>query len=132
MFNKKALTHLMCSVGLVVAGGFIASQAALAHDDMKKGDGMMMKMDTNHDGMVSSAEHAAYAKSMFDMADTNHDGMMSRDEMMAMHKSMHDQHEAMEDHHDGMHHDDDAKDAAEHAKHESKEAADEAAEHDKK
>lgn len=109
---NKTLTHLMCGIGLAIAASFIASQTAFAHDDMKKGDDMMMKMDTNHDGMVSADEHAAYAKSMFDMADTNHDGMMSKDEMMAMHKSMHEEHEKME-HSDGMRHDDDAQDAAE-------------------
>lgn len=132
MLNKK-LTHLMCSVGLVVAGGVFASQAALAHDhdDMKKGDDMMAKMDTNHDGMISAAEHAAFAKQMFDKADTNHDGMMSKDEMEAAHKRMHEEHEAME-HHDSMHHDDKADDAAERAKKKQAEAAEEAAKHDKK
>ena len=130
MFNKK-LTHLMCGVGLAVAGGFIASQAVFAHDDMKKGDAMMMKADTNHDGMISAAEHAAYAQQMFNDADSNHDGMISKDEMEAAHKKMRAEHEAME-HHGSMHKDDDAKDKAEHAKKESKEAADEAAEHDKK
>lgn len=123
MSNKKTLTNLMCTLGLVMAGGVVASQAVLAcdRDDMKKGDEMMMKADTNHDGMISAAEHAAYAQQMFTMADANHDGMVSRDEMMAMHKSMHEEHEKME--HNGMRHDDDAMDAAEHAKKESKEAA---------
>jgi len=112
---NKTLTHLMCSVGLAVAGGFIASQGAFAHDDMKKGDGTMMmhddmmaKMDTNHDGMVSAAEHAAYAKQMFDNADINHDGMLSKDEVEAAHRKMRAEHEAMEHHDDdAMRHDDD-------------------------
>ena len=121
---NKTLTHLMCSVGLAVAGGFVVSQAAFAHDDMKKGDDMMMQADTNHDGMISAAEHAAYAQQMFTMADTNHDGMLSRDEVMAMHKRMHEQHEAMEHHGSMMHHDDDAKDAAERAKKHDDDAAD--------
>jgi len=111
MLNKK-LTHLMCSVGLVVAGGVFGSQAVLAHDhDDKKGDDMMMQADTNHDGMISAAEHAAYAQQMFDNADTNHDGMLSKGEMEAAHKKMH---EEMEHH--GKHHDDDAKDAKERSK----------------
>ena len=132
MSNKKTLTNLMCTLGLVMAGGVIASQGALAHDhdDMKKGDEMFMKMDTNHDGMISPAENAAHAQQMFTMADTNHDGMVSRDEMMAMHKSMHEEHEKME--HNGMRHDDSAMDAAERDKKKAKEAAEEAAEHDKK
>ena len=129
--HNKTLTHLMCSVGLAVAGVFVASQSALAHDDMKKGDEMFMKMDTNHDGMISAAEHAAYGQQMFSMADTNHDGMVSKDEMTAMHKRMHEEHEAME-HHDSMHHDDKADDAAERAKKKQAEAAEEAAKHDKK
>jgi len=40
-------------------------------------------MDTNHDGMVSAAEHAAYAKAQFDAMDTNHDGQVSVAEMDA-------------------------------------------------
>ena len=112
---NKTFTHLVCGVGLAVAGGFIASQAAFAHDDMKKGDGKMMmhddmmtKMDTNHDGMISAAEHADHAKQMFDNADTNHDGMLSKDEVEAAHKKMRAEHEAMEHHDDdAMKHDDD-------------------------
>ncbi len=107
MFNKT-LTHLVCGVALAVAGGFVASQAAGAHEGDKMDD-MMMQADTNHDGMISAEEHAAYAKKMFDMADTNHDGMLSRDEIMAMHKKMHGQMK----HHDCMGHDDKAGNAAE-------------------
>src|SRR5260221_10346167 len=114
---NKTLTHLMCVIGLTVAGGFIASQAAFANDDMKKEDGKMMmrddmmaKMDTNHDGKISAAEHAAYPKRMFDNADTNHDGMLSKDEVEAAHKKMLEKHEAMEHHvDDAMKHDDDDK-----------------------
>jgi hypothetical protein len=114
MLNKK-LTNLMCSVGLVVAGGVFGSQAVFAHDhDDKKGDDMMMKADTNHDGMISAAEHAAYAQQMFNDADTNHDGMLSKDEIEAAHKKMRAEHEEMEHH--GKHHDDDSKDAAERSK----------------
>ncbi len=106
---NKTLTHLMCGVALAVAGGFVASQAASAQGDKNKMDDMMMQADTNHDGMISAEEHAAYAKMMFDKADTNHDGMLSRDEIMAMHKSMHGQMK----HHDCMGHDDKTGNAAE-------------------
>ena len=79
----------------LVLGG-MACSTAFAHDKMMKDgmmtDDMMMKMDANHDGMVSSAEHAAHAKMMFDTMDTNHDGMMSKAEMDAGMKMMHDKH----------------------------------------
>jgi Ca2+-binding EF-hand superfamily protein len=40
-------------------------------------------MDSNHDGMVSAAEHAAYAKAQFDAMDANHDGQVTVAEMDA-------------------------------------------------
>jgi Ca2+-binding EF-hand superfamily protein len=42
--------------------------------------------DTDKNGMLSSAEHAAHAEMMFRQADANSDGMVSLDEMMAMKK----------------------------------------------
>jgi len=41
----------------------------------------MDKMDTNKDGMVSKAEHAAGSEMMFEAADANKDGNVSKDEM---------------------------------------------------
>jgi len=74
--------------GLVVALVIgLAAASTFAHD---KGADMMAKMDTNHDGNVSTAEHAAFAQSMFDKMDANHDGMVSKAEMDAGMQSMHD------------------------------------------
>ena len=69
---------------------------------------MMKMVDTNHDGMVSAAEHAVHAKAMFDKMDANHDGMVDKAEMDAGMKMMHDkmsndghmQHGAMGNDHD--------------------------------
>jgi uncharacterized low-complexity protein len=45
-----------------------------------------MKMDADHDGMVSAAEHAAGAQAMFAAADANKDGMVDAAEMKAAHE----------------------------------------------
>jgi Ca2+-binding EF-hand superfamily protein len=49
-------------------------------------DGMDKKfkdMDTDHDGKISAAEHAAGAAAMFNMLDGNHDGKVTADEMQS-------------------------------------------------
>ena len=38
-------------------------------------------MDTNHDGRISAAEYAAWAKAQFAEMDANHDGFVTQDEM---------------------------------------------------
>ena len=82
------------SVAVVLVAGMAMSNA-FAHDHEKM-MGMMDQMDTNHDGMISAAEHAAHAKMMFDKMDANHDGMISKDEMAAGMKMMHEEREARE------------------------------------
>ena len=74
--------------GLVVA--LMIGLAAASTFAQDKGGDMMARMDTNHDGSVSAAEHAAFAQSMFDKMDANHDGMVSKAEMDAGMQSMHD------------------------------------------
>ncbi|MDP4157997.1 MAG: EF-hand domain-containing protein [Bacillota bacterium] len=72
--------------------------------------GMMMKwdeMDANHDGKISAAEHAAYAKARFDKLDANHDGVITKEEMHAHMEAMMRDHKAkmfdrMDANHDGM------------------------------
>lgn len=59
----------------------LAPAAAMAGDDKAK------LMDTDGDGMVSSAEHAAGAKTMFTQMDTNSDGKVTAAEMDAFHAS---------------------------------------------
>lgn len=44
-------------------------------------------MDTNNDGRITAAEHAAGAQRMFTMMDTNKDGAVTMEEMKA-HKDM--------------------------------------------
>ena len=63
------------------AAGFalVALPAALANDSAT----MFKSMDTDGDGRVSRAEHAAGAKMMFDKMDANHDGVVTAAEMDA-------------------------------------------------
>jgi hypothetical protein len=69
---------------------------------------MMSKLDTNHDGSISAAEHAAYAQGMFERMDSNHDGMVSKAELDAGMKAMHAEHPKM--HSGAMDNDHDADD----------------------
>ena len=59
------------------------------HDMGMRHHGMMHwdEMDTNHDGKVSAAEHAAWAKAQFEKLDANHDGFVTQDEMHAQMKA---------------------------------------------
>jgi Ca2+-binding EF-hand superfamily protein len=58
----------------------------LAAPALAGGDKSKVKMDTNGDGMVSAAEHAAVSKSKFDKLDTNMDGNLTAAEVTAHHK----------------------------------------------
>ena len=49
---------------------------------------MMKKIDSNGDGMLSTAEHAAGAQAMFDKMDANHDGNVTAAEMDTGHAAM--------------------------------------------
>jgi Ca2+-binding EF-hand superfamily protein len=60
----------------VVGALLMISASAMADDKAKM-------MDTNNDGMVSSAEHAAGAKKMFGEMDANADGNVTAAEMDA-------------------------------------------------
>lgn len=97
----------MWVVALAAVAG-MAGSTAFAHGKAMGAADMMGTIDTNHDGMISAAEHAAHAKAMFDKMDANHDGMVNRTEMDAGMKMMRDtmmhddpmQHDAMGDDHD--------------------------------
>lgn len=91
----------IAAAAFLVSG--LAATAAFAQDHAMAGHAghggmmdMMQAMDSNHDGMISAAEHAAAAKAMFDKADGNHDGMVDKAEMQAAMKAMHEKHEAHE------------------------------------
>lgn len=61
--------------------------AAFADQGMNKDDHSAM-MDTDGDGSISAAEHAAGARAMFDRMDTDRDGSVSAAEMDAAHARM--------------------------------------------
>lgn len=53
-----------------------------------KGGGGMMAADSNKDGKVSAAEHAAMAQQRFNAMDKNKDGFVDAAEMQAGHQGM--------------------------------------------
>ena len=63
-------------------GVLLVPAAAMAGDDKAK------LMDTNNDGVISSAEHAAGAKTMFTQMDANNDGKVTAAEMDAAHQKL--------------------------------------------
>lgn len=66
----------------LVAGGLVlAALPALAND----ADDKFKMMDTNGDGSISRAEHAAGAQTMFGKMDANADGIVTAAEMDASH-----------------------------------------------
>lgn len=60
--------------------------AFAGHTEEHSADAMFKSMDTDGDGRVSRAEHAAGAKKMFDEMDANHDGSVTAAEMTACHE----------------------------------------------
>ena len=56
-----------------------ADDLSMQHHGMRHWD----EMDANHDGKISAAEHAAWAKAQFAKLDANHDGFVTQDEMRA-------------------------------------------------
>ena len=100
--SKKVVNTLTIAVGAALLGSVSLANASAAFQvtdlaggylqavagEGKCGEGKcgMDKMDTNKDGMVSKAEHAAAADAMFTAADTNKDGNMSADEMKKAHE----------------------------------------------
>lgn len=65
------------SMNVLLGALLLVPAAAMAGDDKSKG------MDSDGDGAVSSAEHAAGAKKMFDAMDADHDGYVTAAEMDA-------------------------------------------------
>ncbi len=79
--NKPIPTRHACAV-LLAFGGFCLLPQAQA------GDAMAKKMDTDGDGKVSAAEHAAATKAMFARMDADKDGSVTAAEMDASHAAM--------------------------------------------
>ena len=76
-FTRTLLAISLCA-GLTMTSSAFAADAVNDHVAAT-----IKAMDTNHDGMVSAAEHAAYAKTQFDAMDVNHDGQVTVAEMGA-------------------------------------------------
>lgn len=72
-------------VSLTAACALAVSLSAWAGGDK---NGKMAMMDTDGDGKITQAEHAAGAKSMFSKLDANADGKVTAAEMDAAHTSM--------------------------------------------
>ena len=80
MTTAKTKTSLIIACGLALA----ALPCAFAtHTDEHSADAMFKSMDTDGDGRVSRAEHAAGSQKMFMEADASHDGNISLAEMEA-------------------------------------------------
>ena len=67
--------------GMTMVCGLALASSAFGHDAAAE----FQSMDTNGDGKISAAEHAAGAKKMFDAMDANHDGKVTAAEMDAAH-----------------------------------------------
>lgn len=78
MKTTAKVVATMC-MGLF-CGATLAGGGGMPEDKFKA-------MDSNNDGMLSSAEHATGASAMFTAMDTNHDNMVSAAEMDAHHKA---------------------------------------------
>lgn len=68
----------------LIAGAFLSAQAVAGPEV----DREFASMDTDRDGKVSAAEHAAGAKIMFAKMDANHDSKVTAAEMAAAHKAV--------------------------------------------
>ena len=64
------------------------SPCAAAQQKMHGSDAQFKAMDTDRDGTLSPAEHAAGAKKMFGKMDADRDGIVTAQEMGAGHKDM--------------------------------------------
>ncbi len=93
MSSAKTKTSLILACGLAL----VALPCAFAehHEGGQSSDAMFKAMDTNNDGKVSRAEHAASALKMFTEADANHDGRVTLAEMEAAHVKMQADHAKM-------------------------------------
>ena len=100
--QRRIPTIRTLSISMLSFLGVCALSSPLAAHDMFR------TMDTNHDGKVTAAEHAAGAKMMFDKMDTDHDGKITAAECDAGHAKMAKEeakeHEGMKGMHEkGMH-----------------------------
>lgn len=81
----------MKMISKLVLGGiamFVASIASARPTQSATVDKEFAMMDTNKDGKISAAEHAAGAKAMFEKMDSDKDGKVTVAEMTAAHKAV--------------------------------------------
>lgn len=71
-------------IATLMAGGAYAADTAGG----KHHGGMMKKIDTNGDGVVTREESRAFSDKKFDMIDTNKDGKIDQTERDAHHEQM--------------------------------------------
>jgi len=88
MDNLRTMQRRVLALS-VMAVAFAGS--AWAHGDKDK----FRTMDSNGDGMISAAEHAAGARMMFEQMDADHNGNVSAAEMDAGHAKMKDRDDDM-------------------------------------
>ena len=81
MDNLRTMQRRVLALSIMAAA---FAGGAWAHSDKDK----FRTMDSNGDGMISAAEHAAGARMMFGQMDADHDGSVSAAEMDAGHAKM--------------------------------------------
>ena len=85
---KKTLL-MAATAALITAGGSAWAGHHEGDGEHKRGHGgMMEKMDTNEDGMISKDEFLAKHAAHFDKMDKDGDGNISKDEMSAAREQM--------------------------------------------
>lgn len=86
------MSHSRCFhiCALAIFSGLVLSWDASAENlrQEKSGDAHFKAMDTDGDGKLSSDEHAAGAKKMFDTMDADKDGIVTPEEMDAAHQKV--------------------------------------------
>jgi hypothetical protein len=76
------MTRLILAAALATTGGLAVAQMPPAATPAPHGP-RMMRLDTDHDGLVSRTEAKAAADRRFARLDANHDGAVTADEFRA-------------------------------------------------
>ena len=73
---------------LVLAATLAGSTAQADLPERPRGGGMMMRADSNGDGVITRDEHLAQAAERFDRMDANRDGKLTADETVRVGQRM--------------------------------------------